>query len=305
MTPSIGDSNDRAFLLSVSGGSVRWRDIIPPGRVPAAGRGDIVAFSNGAAGRMRRYLSSCDAMYRNMVTLTYPAGYPLDGRTCKDHLRRFIQESRRFLFGRSATAKQVLNLGFSVFWFLEFQERGAPHFHLFGTHDLPKEWVSHTWWRIVGSDDIRHLHAGTRIERLRGGRSGSVAYAVKYAVKLAQKVVPEWFRNVGRFWGVSGLRSCVAAATVVHPDRLDSRATGALEKIKDRLRAMAKDGAATMIRGWDGKYSGAYVRNIDDQRELARAVMIFAARASACGGMLRWLEPLDAYDELGVLDEFR
>lgn len=103
----------------------------------------------------------------------------------------------------------------SIFWFLEFQNRGAPHFHLFISEFIVDrdsiEWCAKTWFRIVGSDDDRHLRAGTRLEKLRNGRKGTVSYAAKYAAKAEQKVVPENMLNAGRFWGVCGCRSTLSA----------------------------------------------------------------------------------------------
>lgn len=37
------------------------------------------------------------------------------------------------------------------------------------------------------------------------------SYATKYAAKIEQKQVPDSFRDVGRFWGVWGLRKTLAA----------------------------------------------------------------------------------------------
>jgi len=92
---------------------------------------------------------------------------------------------------------------YSAFWFMEFQERGSIHFHLFTTHKFPKEWIAKSWYQVVGSEDKRHLFAGTRIESIRSGRHGICAYASKYAAKSTQKKVPVEFGWVGRFWGVS------------------------------------------------------------------------------------------------------
>jgi len=177
-------------------------------------RGSIVGLSNGAACRMRRYLREALADYRQMVTLTYPGGYPLDGRVCKEHLRRFLQELKRE-HARAFLINPDLGERHSSFWFLEFQNRGAPHFHIFTTWAPGYAWVAKRWYEIVGSDDVRHLHAGTRTEYLRSGRLGTIAYASKYAVKQEQKQVPEFFSNVGRMWGVCGYRSTLAAATYV------------------------------------------------------------------------------------------
>jgi hypothetical protein len=110
---------------------------------------------------------------------------------------------------------------YSAFWFLEFQARGAPHFHIFCTWSPNKEWVAKTWYFIVGSEDDRHLRAGTRVEFIRSGRAGTISYASKYAAKQEQKDVPSDYENVGRFWGVYGRRAVVSASTWVDAKDLD------------------------------------------------------------------------------------
>lgn len=125
-----------------------------------------------------------------MLTLTYPADFPLDGRLVKDHWRRFRQWMNR-------------NGASTGLWVLEFQKRGAPHFHVFIREPLDKNAVSSAWYKIVNSGDPKHLVAGTRIETFRYPPAlGS--YVMKYAAKMEQKDVPTEFQNVGRFWGIWG-----------------------------------------------------------------------------------------------------
>jgi hypothetical protein len=94
---------------------------------------------------------------------------------------------------------------------LEFQQRGAPHLHVLddapwpGTKDAIGQWrddLAQAWFRIVGSGDEKHLKAGTSSEKVRSPRGGSF-YAVKYASKMYQKLVPPGYQNCGRFWGSS------------------------------------------------------------------------------------------------------
>jgi hypothetical protein len=169
-----------------------------------------------------------------MVTLTYPFGFPSNGAIVKEHLRRFLQELKRDQERHNLVTGSSEK--HSSFWFLEFQNRGAPHFHIFTTYaNVPRgtnNWVAETWYRIVNSEDIRHLQAGTRTEFLRAGRAGTISYAAKYAVKQYQKAVPANYENVGRFWGISGRRSVMSAATYV------SRADAAKTDIKTTLFAM-------------------------------------------------------------------
>lgn len=77
-------------------------------------------------------------------------------------------------------------------------------------------WLAAEWFRIVASGDLRHLHAGTGLDRQFVARSKSVRsiawYFVKHNAKAAkhyQNEVPPGFEHVGRFWGVWGLSSRV------------------------------------------------------------------------------------------------
>ncbi len=144
---------------------------------------------------------------RVLVTLTYPGQFSTDGREVKRHW----DNMRRWLARR----------GVAGAWFMEFQARGAPHFHCFLTGEVPKQEVAAAWFRIVGSGDERHLRAGTRIEALRELHAAG-AYAAKYLKKQEQKEVPEGFSDVGRFWGLFGGLSVEPVAQVNSEERIDT-----------------------------------------------------------------------------------
>jgi len=167
-------------------------------------RGDVRSFSPDSGRRMRSYLRECRAKYITMVTLTYPQGHGYEGGSAKRDLKVFIQWLKR-------ACPQNERKVFSVFWFMEFQDRGAIHFHLLTTAFIHKDRVAHRWYEIVGSEDDRHLRAGTRVEAIRLGKKGMCSYASKYAAKQSQKVPPDEFGWVGRFWGVAGYREREAA----------------------------------------------------------------------------------------------
>jgi hypothetical protein len=90
-------------------------------------------------------------------------------------------------------------------WFLEFQKRGAPHIHVLMGKDveIDREWFASTWFRIVGSNDAKHyrVHLHAKQWQKVYSEDGCERYVAKYAHKTFQKVVPEGFENVGRFWG--------------------------------------------------------------------------------------------------------
>lgn len=122
----------------------------------------------------------------HMLTLTYPAEFPLDGKTVKAHWTKI----RKWL-----TAKKIGGL-----WVLEFQKRGAPHLHVFTKGAVSPDELSQKWFDIVGSGDARHFQAGTKVEKLKCPHAVS-NYATKFSV---QKFVPVEFVGVGRLWGTFG-----------------------------------------------------------------------------------------------------
>jgi hypothetical protein len=228
-------------------------------------RGSIASFSPSAGARMRRFLRTCDAEYTTLITLTYPAEYPSDGRTCKDQLRFLLAR-----LSRSAASEK-----FSAFWFVEFQERGAPHFHIFTTHRFDKDELSAAWYGIVGSGDERHLRAGTRIEALRSGRWGTASYAAKYASKQCQKMIPDNFLRCGRFWGVVGLRRC-ASATIIIPFYYQHNPK--YVAFLQRLRNILKDNKKKIrILGLKGISSGIVIRDFEVVRQIRDLIYEFAA----------------------------
>lgn len=157
----------------------------------------IKKLSKVSTWRMVGYLKSCTANYTAMITMTYPANYPTDGVETKKHLDRFL--------------KKMMKTQTSILWFLEFQKRGAPHYHLFITDYVGKYEVSMEW--AAATNCFHGIKTMTRIERLRRGKDGLISYAVKYSAKSEQKDVPDGFSNVGRFWGVRGVRDTLGAVT--------------------------------------------------------------------------------------------
>lgn len=208
-------------------------------------RGDVASFSERSRRGMSSYLRGCVADYRFMLTLTYPNGYPSDGRQVKEHLRQMLQS-----MARHCQLKGYDMVFYSAFWFLEFQSRGAPHFHLLLTHPLLASWCANRWYEIVGSDDVRHLQAGTRIESLKKGRDGAVAYARKYAAKSAQKEVPADYLNVGRFWGISGLRSFESATCRVEMEKANNEpaARSLLDSIYSLIAGGIRENKVKLLR---------------------------------------------------------
>ena len=185
-------------------------------------RGRVSKFSDSSRMRMRRAIAATNLDELPLfVHLTYPGKFECDPEKYKAHLDNFsLRLHRRFP-----------DAGFM--WKLEFQKRGAPHFHLFvwGISDCPtrtgtakevirqfensalgfKEWLSRAWYEVVGSGDERHLRAGTRVERIKS-RGRALSYCSGYAAKDDQTLPGQY---VGRYWGVCH-RANIPWAPIVH-----------------------------------------------------------------------------------------
>lgn len=180
-------------------------------RLEGSTRGVITELSAESRKRLGFVASNGIPELRSFITLTYPREFPGDGKTVKRHLKSLLQSLRR------------RHPGLHYLWFLEFQARGAPHFHAFTDVELPEplvtmrrnvrkrdaqvnsdfqNWISRRWFEVVDSGDERHLAAGSCWEKVRES-DGAARYVAKEAWKTFQKQVPERFQNVGRFWGTS------------------------------------------------------------------------------------------------------
>jgi hypothetical protein len=177
-----------------------------------------------------------------MVTLTYPAEWlsvAPDGRTAKKHLQAF---RKRYV--------KAWGLDLHAVWKLEFQARGAPHFHLLmvpphGSARIPsprarraawvgagmvfRQWLSAVWADIVAHPDPeerrKHLLAGTNVNYSEGLRATDpkrvAVYFTKHGAfraKEYQNCVPEPWQapgaGPGRFWGYWGLKRVTAGVEV-------------------------------------------------------------------------------------------
>lgn len=248
--------------------------IRPRVRVPSAirpsfnDRGEVTEFSASSAARMRRYLRGCLPEYSVLITLTYPFGHGYDGARSKRDLKVFLQRLRR-----NASRMGGDDLTYSAFWFAEFQRRGSLHYHIFTTHKFPKDWIAQSWYDICGTEDERHLRAGTRIESIRSGRHGISAYASKYAAKQTQKVVPEDFGWIGRFWGVSGWRGHKSADTWLEPEDTGTRAVvRRINQLESEIKQGISSGECT-VTPYDGGTFVVYCHKLSLQLTLFGTVL--------------------------------
>jgi hypothetical protein len=154
-------------------------------------RGQITRMSFKSIRSLKLKMRNMPETMKYMVTLTYPSEFPCDGSLVKKHIHSFLTRVRQ------------IYPKIKFLWVLEFQKRGAPHLHvIFDEIKLlnRKIWISHLWYKIVGSGDSKHLRAGTRVESI---RKSVIRYFHDYLKKAEQKRVPEGYSNVGRFWSCS------------------------------------------------------------------------------------------------------
>src|SRR5512146_128055 len=81
-------------------------------------RGVITMLSDDSLKRLAFVANNANVDFRSMITLTYPNEFPVSGKVCKQHLDAMLK-----------ALKRKCGDGLQYLWFLEFQKRGAPHFH--------------------------------------------------------------------------------------------------------------------------------------------------------------------------------
>lgn len=162
-------------------------------------RAGITTFTKKSRGRLCSLVAKIKRHSRPVfVTLTYPENYPSDYKKYKRDLSNF---SKRLKYAFP---------GVSVLWKLEFQDRGAPHYHMFvfgASLSRLQAFIPLAWYQVVKSGDEKHLrwHRGELgngnehcVQEIRSW-NGVKSYTAKYFTK-GVNVVSE----TGRFWGYWG-----------------------------------------------------------------------------------------------------
>ncbi len=180
-------------------------------------RGLISYFSYRSKRRMRLFARNTSHLWKVFIHLTYPRDYPSDGKKVKKHLDIFIKRLKRY----------CPNIKF--LWIIEFQKRGAPHYHILVNQEVNKNWLSQSWYEVVNSKDERHLRAGTKVELVKS-KNHAVAYLINYLKKIDQKIVPEEYKSVGRFWSHSAKTLEVNEYIIMGTFKSNKRSTRALRR---------------------------------------------------------------------------
>lgn len=198
------------------------------------------------------------------IGLTYPGDsgcVPQDGDAAKRHLRAFRAKWER-CFGKAVGV-----------WKMEFQRRGAPHFHLLlakpagvDIKDM-REWVARSWWEVVGSGDPDHLQAGTSAA-VWDDAGIPIGYISGYSesdptAKAYQHKVPDGFEKPGRWWGCWNLK----------PDwRKVELSPAEWYQLRRNLRKLYESRCGKRKRGGRGFHTGLWVttRTSDPASIIAR-----------------------------------
>ena len=198
--PSLVSTNHLTKLvLTVQGGMLKVASVQPKEARLArsdARRGKVYGQSPKSRKRLlERVATISTARLMVFITLTYGENDP-NAELAKQHLHTFLQR----LYRKAPRA--------AIIWKMEYQQRGAIHFHLlcFNLPYIDKGSIQQAWGEITNQD-----RPFTRIEAIRS-RKKALSYVAKYMAKRPTQssgfnYVP--YPNVpvlwsGRTWGTRG-----------------------------------------------------------------------------------------------------
>lgn len=231
-------------------------------------RGTVVEWSAKSRARMVSTIASLDMREfvltdsgtPAMVTLTLPGDWFTVAPTAAVYAEMVKTLRKRF--------ERAYGRPMNCLWKREFQQRGAPHTHLYMLIPFARvdglnfrEWLSKMWADIVDHPDpaerAAHELAGTGVDIAEGLRSTDPRRVAVYFTKHSsanfgdkeyQHVVPaEWQGRAGRFWGFWGIER---ATTYVELPLDDSIAIARVAR-----RWAHAQGTTRQVRVWrNGRY---------------------------------------------------
>ena len=192
------------MISAAQGGHVCGVQSIDCERRGGGRRAEITSFSRASRRRMLLTLNSVNiSKYPDLplfLTLTYPANYPTDPAVYKRHLDNFFKRfSRRYPYS-------------AAIWRLEFQRRGAPHYHMLifvdhrDYHNNMQQslelWAVDAWREVINTNCAMHKIYGVDVAQLNDYKA-VVSYCSKYMAKPADSPDDnDYALAVGRYWGV-------------------------------------------------------------------------------------------------------
>lgn len=165
------------------------------------------AISRATLRRIVHLISNGPKIWKSLLTVTYHKRWP----TCGPCIKRHLNALRTALVDKYGKHRW--------FWVVEYQERGAPHFHILldfepaGKHlalsrgrrswRKPMQWVGQKWQDSVHEfASTKGVQVGCRWEALDTPEAAG-AYMGAYAGKMSQKTVPAGYLPPGAWWGRS------------------------------------------------------------------------------------------------------
>jgi len=129
------------------------------------------------------------------------------------------------------------------------------------------QWISTAWFEVVGSNDERHLRAGTGVDWSTGARAidpvRTARYFARYSSrgsKVYQHIVPElWLENggSGRFWSTWRLKPVEETISISFDDFVQvRRVVRGLDRSKQRTRKVR-------VRRVDRRTGRIYTRSVN------------------------------------------
>ena len=214
--PIIKNPRPACLVMTFQGkyvqAKVRTHSSQPPTRHK---RSKITDFSPGSRGRLFDLFNKMDVKSKVIfITLTYE-GIDTDAPLAKANLFAFVKRLQR----------RFPTVAMSFVWRMEFQERGAIHFHIlaFGLPFVPKDQIQKMWGAV--SCQKRPF---TRIEMIFSSKK-IMNYVSKYVAKVNPSPeiggfnLPTYLAayqsqhgdEIGRIWGVIGKKNLPMAECVI------------------------------------------------------------------------------------------
>lgn len=205
----------QTLRMTFQGKYLRAHIITKGKQPPARGRRSVITdFSPGSRGRLFDLFNKMEIRSKVIfITLTYEKD-ETDAKRSKQHLRAFIK--------RLVRAYPKAKMGFV--WRMEFQERGAIHFHIcaFGLPFVPKENIQRIWGEVSNQE-----RPFTRIEMIYSTKK-VMNYVSKYVAKVNPSPeiggfnLPTYLAayqskhgdEIGRVWGVTGTQNLPMAEKI-------------------------------------------------------------------------------------------
>lgn len=156
-------------------------------------RGEISVFSAGSRYRLFRQMHQMKFETVTFVTLTYPAEFPVESEIYKANLKEW---RRRF---------EIKYGDIQAIWRLEFQKRGAPHFHIMylDCPFIPVYDLCYLWKSVTHTFDMAHEVNGVDLMLITDSTQQALIahYLSKYIAKVDERKEKNYDDHTGRWWG--------------------------------------------------------------------------------------------------------